>query len=73
MRDNVTKDQCIHKILYGRDMKTERETLYETVWTLPKGVVVKDDTRYEIWYTWHDSADPSDSSTYYRVYFIKEL
>lgn len=46
---------------------------YETVWRLPDGIEINDDTQYEVWYTWRDSADSSDNSTYYRVHFIEEF
>ena len=62
------------RVVHGRDMKSKRYSTYETVWTLPKEVEgkIEDDKKYRIWYYYHDSADSSDMSTYYDVYYIEE-
>ena len=67
-------DSLSTKKIYGRDMKDEKYHCGETTWTLPKEVEgkIEDDKPYFIWYRWTDSADYSDSSMHYHVYYIEE-
>lgn len=70
---DIDKSLCTCRVKYGREMKTKSWGPNETVWTFPKGVEIKDDVKYVVWYTWKDSADSSDSSMYYTVHYIEEV
>lgn len=56
---------------YGHEMENDKYTF----WHFPKGVKekIKKDSRYYVYYHWHDTADSSDPTTYYDVYYIEEL
>lgn len=54
-------------------MKTEAHFRSdETLWLLLDNYKIEDDTIYDVWYTRKDSADSSDSSTYYKVHYIEK-
>ena len=69
-------DELSSKICYGRDIHTYEPKYGDpTYWSYEKGVEakIKDDYQYKIWYTWRDAADPADSTTWYRVWYIEEI
>lgn len=69
----IPKSLCHYKRLCGRAMKTEAHFRSdETLWLLLDNYKIEDDTIYDVWYTRKDSADSSDSSTYYKVHYIEK-
>ena len=62
---------------WGRDMHTYKPSYGDpTYWTYTKESVekkVKDDSLYKVWFTYHDSADPYDSTTSYCVFYVEEV
>lgn len=56
---------------FGYQLENDEDTYY----IFPKGVKekIKRDGRYRIYYKWHDSADSSDSTTWYHIFYIEEL
>ena len=69
-------DDLRTKIFWGRDIHTYEPKYGDpTYWIYEKGVEkqIKDDYQYKVWYTWRDAADPADSTTWYRVWYIEEI
>lgn len=64
-------EDLTQKVKFGREMKGDDMT----VWHFPKGIKekIKEDSLYRVYYRWHDSADSSDSTTFYDVYYIQEI
>lgn len=62
------------QVYYGREMHNHSYHGGETTWSFPDGVREKlnDDKLYRVWNTWHDAADPYDTSTHHTVYYIEE-
>lgn len=62
------------KQLYGKDMKNHHHHARETTWSFPKGIKekIEDNKKYLVYYDFHDSADSSDTSIHYKVYYIEE-
>ena len=46
-----------------------------TYWYYPEGVEdkVNNNKHYRVWYTWKDTADPTDTTTWYYVKYIEEI
>ena len=60
-----------YKIKFGKEMLNNDDTVY----IFPKDMEEKIEPhkKYGIYYKWHDSADSSDSTTFYKIFFIKEI
>ena len=63
--------------IYGKDMHSYiTNSIYNDwcKWYFPKGIQekIKDDQLYLVWYNFHDSSDPMDSSCSYEVYYIEK-
>ena len=62
-------------VFAGHEMHNRSYHAGETTWTFPEGIreKIKDDRLYDVWYTKHYPSDPYDTSSHYRVYYIKEI
>ena len=58
-------------IRFGKEMLNDGDTVY----ALPKDVKekIEPNKKYFIYYKWHDSADSSDSTTFYHIFYIEEI
>ena len=74
---NCVDEMSSPDIFFGRDMHTYEPRYGDpTYWSYTIKSVekkIKDDSLYKVWYTYHDSADPYDSTTSYCVYYVEEV
>ena len=76
-----TRANCVDKMssdfFIGKDMHTYAPRYGDpTYWNYTNKSVekeIKDDSLYKVWFTYHDSADPCDSTTSYCVYYVEEV
>ena len=67
--NDLKKYRC--HVFRGWRMKTEGDT----TWRFPKDfdMEIKRDGYYKVWYDYHDTADPSDTSSTYVVRYVEKI